>query len=56
MEARQRCRTVTPENPTVDDVIALVKGACGNTSRLMGDWNLGCSVLINGKDAGLDDW
>lgn len=42
-----------PENPTVDDVIAVLQKSCGSVSRVIGDWELGCSVLVNGKDAGL---
>jgi hypothetical protein len=42
-----------PENPTVDDVIEVMRKS-GSISRLCQDWNLRTEgVEVNGKDSGL---
>lgn len=45
-----------PENPTTEDVIARVKDSCWSVRHLITDWNLGCSVYIDGRNSELSDW
>jgi len=39
-----------PEEPTIQDVIAAIR-ECGSSARLISEWNLPCSVSVEGEIA-----